>query len=267
MSKSRAVLLLILFVCAAGFANLEAAEAPWVIVTADGQQIGVLDIPRNTSKVTKFRTYDGRLSSLPSARIDWKATDAANAALAAPAIAPPTPTPVGAKPRLSSLAGTLDVDGGRGNTDGDTMKLRSGKTINMSEQGPFFGEKSVMSHLRIGALVFSAAGCPVERAVFAGIVTNRSNKKLRDLRGLVLLAETGTKRTVERMESFDPPNLAPGDEAQIFLYVSCDAAFQKNATAYQNYTAFLRDVSGKVEELEKPGKENPFAPTPATGRK
>ena len=260
---NRAVLtVLILSICAGTFANLEAADAPFVIVTADGQQVGVLDIPRNTGKVTKFRVHpDGRLSSFPSARIDWKATDAANTALAAPTTVPPSPTPVGAGPRLSALAGTLDIDGGRGNTAGDTMKLKSGKAANMNTQAPFFGDKSVMDYLGFGALVFSAAGCPTERAVFAGSVTNRSTKKLRDLRGLVLLAERGTNRTVERMESFDPPNLAPGEEAQIFLYVSCDSA------GSSSFIALLRDVSGTAEELEKPGRENPFAPTPTPGRK
>lgn len=272
---TRAVLaVLALFLCAGTFATLEATDAPYVIVTSDGQRLGVMDPPRNTDKVTKFRMHpDGRLSSFPSARIDWKATEAANAVLAAPVAATPPPTPVGAGPRLSALAGTLDVDAGRGNTAGDTMKLKSGKAANMNNQGPFFGEKSVMEHLGIGALVFSAAGCPVERAVFAGSVTNRSKKKLRDLRGLVLLAEGSTGRTVERLESFDPPHIAPGEEAQIFLYVSCDSATLMGAKAYQTYSAFLRDVSGTAEDLEKPGKESPFsstptpAPTPARGRK
>lgn len=266
---NRAVLVVfILSVCVGTFANLEAASAPYVIVTADGQRLEVLDIPRNTEKTTKFRMYpDGRLSSFPSARIDWKATDAANSAPAAPTIATPPPTPVGAGPRLSALAGTLDIDGGRGNTAGNTMKLKSGKAANMNDQGPFFGDRSVMDSLGIGALVFSAAGCPVERAVFAGSVTNKSKKKLRDLRGLVLLAERSTGRTVERMESFDPPNIAPGEEAQIFLFVSCDSTGLRGGTAYQDYVAVLRDVSGTAEELEKPSKENPFAPTPPSGRK
>lgn len=266
---TRAVLaVLTLSICAGTSATLDAAAAPFVIVTTDGQRLGVMDAPRNTDKMTKFRMHpDGRLSSFPSARIDWKATDAANAAPATPVAATPPPTPVGAGPRLSALAGTLDVDGGRGNTAGDTMKLKSGKAADMNNQGPFFGEKSVMDHLGIGALVFSAAGCPVERAVFAGSVTNKSKRKLRNLRGLVLLAETGTKRTVERMESFDPPNLAPGEEAQIFLYVSCDSAGIKGAPAYNNYVAVLRDVSGTAEDLEKPSKENPFAPTPRPGGK
>ncbi len=266
---NRAVLaVLTLSVCAGTFANVEAANAPYVIVTTDGQRLDVLDIPRNTDKTTRFRMYpDGRLSSYPSSRIDWKATDAANAAPSAPAASTPPPTPVGAGPGLSALAGTLDVDGGRGNTAGDTMKLKSGKEADMNDRGPFFGEKSVMDYLGIGALVFSTAGCPVERAVFAGSVTNKSKKKLRDLRGLVLLVERGTNRTVERMESFDPPNLAPGEEAQIFLYVSCDSAVQMSAKAYQSYAAVLRDVSGIAEELQKPGKESPFAPTPVPGRK
>lgn len=265
----RAVLaVLILCACIGTVARLEAASPPFVIVTSDGQRIGVLDVPRNTDKMTKFRIYpDGSLSSFPSARIDWKATDAANAAPASPAKAPPPPTPVGAGPRLSALASTLDIDGARGNTSGDTMKLKSGKAVDMNDQGPFFGEKSVMDYLGIGALAFSAAGCPVERAVFAGSVTNRSKKKLRDLRALVLLAERGSNRTVERMESLDPPNLAPGEEAQLFLYVSCDSAGSGSSAAYQSYVALLRDVSGTVEELEKPGKESPFAPTPAPGRK
>lgn len=266
--KRAALAVLFLCACIGTVAGLEAASPPYVIVTADGQRIGVLDVPRNTDKMTKFRIYpDGSLSSFPSARIDWKATDAANAAPAAPETVRPSPTPVGAGPRLSALAGTLDVDAARGNTGGDTMKLKSGKAANMNDQGPFFGEKSVMDYLGFGALAFSAAGCPVERAVFAGSVTNRSKKKLRDLRGLVLLGDRSTGRTVERMESFDPPNIAPGEEAQLFLYVSCDSANSRNGAAYQDYVAILRDVSGTVEELEKPGKESPFAPTPAPRRK
>lgn len=247
---------------------LGAAPAPYVIVTTDGQRLSVMEAPRNTDKVTKFRMHpDGRLSSFPTARIDWKATDAANAALATPVAPTPPPTPVGARSRLRALAGTLDVDGGRGNTAGDTMSLKSGKAADMNTQGPYFGEKSVMDRLGIGALVFSAAGCPAERAVFAGSVTNKSKQKLRDLRGLVLLGETGTRRTIERVVSFDPPNLAPGDEAQIFLYVSCDSVGIKGSTDYDTYVAVLRDVSGTAEELEKPGKENPFAPTPRPGGK
>lgn len=261
--RNRAVLIVLTLVfCTGTFAMPGAASPPYVIVTSDGQRVGVLDLPRNTDKVTKFRMHpDGRLSSFPSARIDWKATDAANSAPAAPATVQPTATPAGAAPRLSALAGTLDVNGERGNTAGDTMKLKSGKAADMYDTGPFFGEKSVLEYLGIGSLVFSAAGCPAERAVFAGSVTNKSKKKLRDLKGLVLLAERGTNRTIERMESFDPSNLAPGEEAQIFLYVSCDSA------ASRNFVALLRDVSGTAEDLEKPGRENPFAPTATPGRK
>lgn len=258
------VAVLMLSICVGTFATLEAAEARFVILTTDGQRLDVLDLPRNTDKMTKFRTYqDGRLSSLPSARIDWKATDAANAELANPVPPTATPTPPGRRPRLSGIAGTLDVDGSRGNTAGDTMKLKSGKAVNMNDQGPFFGEKSVLDYLGIGAFAFSAAGCPYERAVVAGSIVNRSKKKLRDLRGLVVLLERGTNRTFERMESFDPPNLAPGEEAEIFLYISCDSARSSS------FVGILRDISGTAEELEKPGKENPFAPTPTPtpGRK
>lgn len=252
----------VLLPCALAWSGLHAANPAYTIVTLDGQRLSVVELPKNTGKMTTFRTYpEGRLASLPSARIDWKATDAANVAPAPPGTPRPTPTPPGQGPRLSALAKDLGVDGARANTAGDVMKLKSGKAANMDETRPFFGEKSVLDHLAIGTLVFSASGCPLQRAVFAGSVTNKSRKKLRDLRGLVLLGERFTNRSTERIESFDPPNLAPGEEAQIFVYVSCDSA------KTNSFVAILRDVSGTAQDVEKPGRENPFAPTPGPVRK
>jgi len=240
---------------------LEAA-APFTIVTKDGQRVEVLDPPRNTGKSTTFRMYpEGRLASFPSARIDWKATEAANAAPAAPS-ATPVPTPPGAGPRLSALAREMTIDEGRANSSGDTMKLKSGKAADMYETGPYFGEKSVAKHLTAGSLAFSAAGCPSQRAVFAGTVTNTSRKKLRHLKALVALADVSSGTKTERIESLDPPNLAPGEDASILLYVSCDYA-----NASSRFAAVLRDISGTAEDLEKAGRENPFAKPAGETRK
>ena len=259
-SPARALLGVVLLAVLAGpFRAPEASAAPYTIVTTDGQRVSVLDLPRNTGKVTKFRLHpDGRLSSFPSVRIDWKATEAANAP-PAEAAATPVPSSVRSAPRVSALAGKLSVDESRANAGGDTMKLKSGKAADMNANGPYFGEKSVAQYLSIGELYFSSEGCPLQRAVFTGTVANSSKKKLRDLRALVLLFDQSTNRTIERMESVHPSNLGPGDEARIFLYLSCD-----DAHIGSTYLALLRDVSGTAEDLARPGRENPFAqPTPA----
>lgn len=234
-----------------------AARGAYVIVTTDGQRLEVIDPPSSEGKTTRFRLAPaGTLSSLPTARIDWKATEAANAQPAAPA-ATPTAPPDRVR-RLQSIAGKLSIDESRANASGDTMKV-AGNPTDMAADRWYFGEKSVAQYLEAGELYLFSGGCPLQRAYFAGTIRNASPKKISGLRALVVLRHRYTGQTVERIESTDPPNLMPGEEAKVLVVMSCDSA----AVSMGQWAGYLRDVSGNAEELARPGKENPFArPTP-----
>ena len=89
---------------------------PYVIVTTAGERIGTMDRPKRDGKSVTFRMcVNATLSMLPSADVDWGATEKVNAS--GPAPAPGSglaPTPV--RQSLSGFAGRAklrDPDGSK----------------------------------------------------------------------------------------------------------------------------------------------------------
>jgi hypothetical protein len=238
---------------------------PYVLVTTSGERIGTLDLPKRDGKPVKFRLCaNGTLTMFPSADVDWGATEKANASGPAPTLVPtpvlaPTPTPQ----VLSGIANKMLVRDAEGlvkqNENSGKLKTASGKEI-LFEGRNFFGKDSVASYLELGDFLANTSSCPTSRAVAYGVVKNISRMKLRELKAYVVIGSLRTGQNNGQIQTMDPSNLMPGEEAKIFLYLTCD--FTTKSGYYprgdNSIVVFLPDVSGKAEELEKPGATSPF---------
>lgn len=239
-----------------------AAAAPrYILVTRSGQRIEATAKPKTSGKNVTFFLTDGNvLTSLAAAEIDWDATEKLNAAPQAPAAPTPAPT---AKPRLADLTAGLHVDSdkaeARQKAEGTMTKKGDDKVVSVTD-GPFFGADSVAKYLEATRLASNLNGCPGQRALVYGSVRNISKLKLRNLKARVLIGDPYTGKKNEQIQTMDPENILPGEEAEIHLYISCGWVSHPEASGV--YVFFLSDVSGKAEELAKPDGTNPFLPTP-----
>jgi hypothetical protein len=78
--------------------------------------------------------------------------------------------------------------------------------------------------------------------------------KLRDLRAYVVVGSRRTGQHNGQIQTMDPSNLMPGEAAKIFLYLSCDFAGRGGSySGSSDLVVLLPDVSGRTENLEKPG--------------
>jgi hypothetical protein len=224
--------------------------------------VGSLDRPNRDGKPVKFRLCaNGTLTLLPAQDIDWAATEKANSKpTPTPAtLLAPTPTPQ----VLSGIAKTMLVRDAEGivkqNEGSGKLRTASGKEIAVEGRN-FFGNGSVASFLELGAFLADTSTCPVSRAVAYGVVKNISRKKLRDLRAYVVIGSLRTGQNNGQIQTMDPSNLMPGEEAKIFLYLSCDFA-TRGGYSYRgdnSIIVILPDISGKAEDLEKPSDAAPF---------
>lgn len=245
---------------------------PYVLVTAAGERIGTLDLPKRDGKPVKFRMCLNRtLALLPSADVDWGATEKANATGPAPTAVPksplaPTPTPQ----VLSGIANKIQVRDAEGlvkqNEGSGKLITASGKEIEVEGRN-FFGKESVAQYLALGTFLADTSTCPASRAVAYGVVRNISQMKLRDLRAYVVIGSQRTGQNNGQIQTMDPSNLMPGETAKIFLYLSCDFAGRGGYTSSRNdLVVLLPDVSGRTESLEKPGTTPLFDAAESPGR-
>lgn len=251
--------------------NLKSQErvCPHVFVTTSGEWITSLDPPNHDGKPVRFRACPaGTLTMIPASQIDWPATEEAERPGASPT---PTPAPAPTKASLSTLAkgrNLLEADEAvqRNQTLSGKMKVGD-KEYTLG--GSFFGKESVARHLRLGTFVADTSGCPVTRARAYGTVKNVSTVKLRRLRALVVVGSLGSGDYNGQVQSMDPSDLVPGEEAEIHLWLSCDwtTRTSNQLRAYrstQEIVVVLPDIAGVVEEMTRPDGSNPFeTPTPA----
>lgn len=247
--------------------DLRAKACPYVLVTTSGERILSLDRPNHDGKPVRFRVCPaGTLTLVPASQVDWAATDAASR--------PATPTPAPAlaaeptRASLSSLArerALLDPESAvKRNQLSGKMKVGDRE---MTFDGSFFGKESVARYLRLGTFVADTSGCPVTRARAYGVVKNVSDVKLRKLRALVVVGSLASGDYNGQVQSMDPSDLFPGEEAQILLWLSCDWAYRakSEARAYrstQEIVVVLPDVAGVPEDVTRPDGTNPFEATP-----
>lgn len=244
---------------------------PFVLVTVSGERVGTLDRPNHDGKPVKFRLCSNRQLTMFSATdVDWASTEAANArdpSSAAASAASPAPT----KPSLSGFAKQTklrDADEAvkQNQTLSGKMKM-GGREISLDESAPFFGKESVAAYVRLGTFVADTSGCPLSRARAYGTVKNVSRFKLRNLRALVVIGSLRSGSANGQVQTMDPSDLVPGEESEIFLWLSCDWA-GKSTPYYQARNdaviVALPDVAGRIEEVAKPDGTSPFeAPTPS----
>ena len=180
---------------------------------------------------------------------------------------PPTPT----KPSLSGFAKQTklrDADEAvkQNQTLSGKMKM-GGREVSLDESAPFFGKESVAAYVRLGTFVADTSGCPLSRARAYGTVKNISRFKLRNLRALVVIGSLRSGSANGQVQTMDPSDLVPGEESEIFLWLSCDWA-GRSTGSYQvrndTVVVALPDVAGRTEEVAKPDGTNPFeAPSPS----
>lgn len=244
---------------------------PYILVTTAGERIGTLDLPKRDGKPVKFRMcVNGTLTMFPSADVDWGATEKANAT-------GPAPTPAsGLAPQktrqsLSGLAKqtTLrDADAAvkQNQTLSGKMKI-GGREVSLDDSAPFFGKESVAQYLKLSTFLADTTGCPGARARVYGSVKNVSRVKLRGLKALVVIGSLRSGDHNGQVQSMDPSDLVPGEESEIFLWLSCDWAL-KASPMYrmrnENVVVVLADVAGRTEEVTRPDGTSPFeTPAPA----
>lgn len=240
-------------------------DCPFAVVTLAGERVGALDKPNHDGKPVRFRLCGSKtLTLLPAADVDWAATDRANAADA------PTPTPVPVptvpiRPSLRNLAKetTLrDADEAVQRNQALSGKMKvGGREVSLDRSAPFFGSDSVAQYLRLSAFHADVSGCPAQRARAYGSVKNISKLKLRGLKALVVIGSLRSGDANGQVQTMDPSDLVPGEEAEIMLWLSCDWA-GKAAARYQyegeTVLVVLGDIAGRTEEVARPDGTNPF---------
>lgn len=240
---------------------------PFFVVTTSGERVGALDRPNHDGKPVKFRLCsNGTLTMFAAQDVDWAATDRANAAGNAPA---PTPglAPAPTRASLSGIAkqtSLRDADAAvKQNQLSGKMKL-AGREVSLDDSVPFFGKESVAQHLKLSTFYADASGCPSQRARAYGSVKNISRMKLRSLKALVLIGSIRSGDYNGQVQTMDPSDLVPGEESEIFLWLSCDWAGQASTFRTKNdaVLVMIADVAGRTEEVSKPDGSNPFE-TPA----
>jgi hypothetical protein len=239
-------------------------------VTIAGERIGTLDLPKRDGKPVKFRMCANRtLTTFPSADVDWGATEKVNAS-------GPAPTPAGLAPipTRQSLSGfakqtTLrDADAAVKQNQAFSGKMKiGGREVSLDNSAPYFGKESVAQFLKLSAFLTDMTGCPGSRALAHGSAKNVSGIKLHGLKALVVIGSMRSGNYNGQVYSMDPSDLAPGEESEILLWLSCDWA-QKAMSAYlvdnENAVVLLADVAGRTEEVAHPGGASPSgSPTPA----
>lgn len=245
-----------------------AKACPFFVVTTAGERVGALDRPNHDGKPVKFRLCaNGTLTMFPARDVNWAATEEANAS--GPAPAPPSGlAPAPTKASLSGFAkqtSLRDADAAvkRNQTLSGKMKI-GGREVSLDDSEPFFGKESVAQYLQLSAFHADAAGCPAQRARAYGSVKNVSRLKLRGLRALVLIGSLKSGDYNGQVQSMDPSDLVPGEESEIFLWLSCDWAGKSSAFRTRNdaVLVLIADVAGRTEEVARPDGSNPFE-TPA----
>lgn len=244
---------------------------PYVLVTTAGERIGTLDLPKHDGRPVKFRMcVNGTLTMFPSADVNWGATEKANASGPAPTPASSlAATPVRAT--LSGFAGRAKL------RDSDEVvkqnqthfgKIKLGDhEVSLDDSAPYFGKESVGQYVKLSTFLADTTGCPTTRARVYGTVKNVSRMKLRGLKALVMIGSLRSGDYNGQIQSMDPSDLVPGEEAEIFLWLSCDWAKRTTATYLmrnENVVVLLADVAGRTEEVARPDGANPFeTPAPA----
>ncbi len=268
---SSLLLLLILLGLAGAVARRAPADSTSVLVLTDGSRLRVEGTPAPTqARLLHVRLApSGTLTSVPSARVDWKATAEANRQTGTPT--PAAAAPPAARPGqgVSGLARGLTVDGDKAvdaSSSEGKLKTASGKTLEVRPKDSYFGASSVAKLVTIEQFVADFSGCPDARAELAASVKNTSDKKLSQLRAYILLGGLTSRVKREQVHSLVPSELAPGDKAGLTIQVSCD--FARSA---ERMIALIGDVGGVAEERAHPplsaGREPGRAgatPAPAT---
>lgn len=253
--------------------DLRPAEkaCPYFVVTTAGERVGALDRPNHDGRPVRFRLCSNETLTVLAARdVDWTSTDAANA----PSSAPTPATALAQTPTRPSLSGFAkrtalrDADAAVKQNQTLSGKLKIGsREIALDESVPFFGKESVTQYLSLSTFTADTAGCPTRRARAYGTVKNISRMKLRGLKALVVIGSLRSGEHNGQVQTMDPSDLVPGEESEIFIWLSCDWAGQASTFRTRNdaVVVLIADVGGRTEVVARPDGSNPFE-TPAPAR-
>ena len=142
------------------------------------------------------------------------------------------------------LTSTVPSEGGPGAIAADG-KARAGE--NRGEESPalsappFFGKRSVLALLRASEVRSDLSGCPKRPVKVSCFVQNVSKTLIYGLKARLLVEDPYLGKTVEKIQPLNPPDLLPGDQAEVTLFQTCDWG-----RAGGKFTFALNDVSGTV---------------------
>jgi hypothetical protein len=146
--------------------------------------------------------------------------------------------------RTTVLTATPPSEGGPGAIAGDG-KARAGEDKTGVSPAvsapPFFGKRSVLALVRATEVRSDLSGCPKRPVKVSCFVQNVSKTLIYGLKARLLVEDPYLGKTTEKIQPLNPPDILPGDQAEVSLSQPCDWG-----QAGGKYVFVLNDVSGTV---------------------
>lgn len=263
-----ALLAAALLVLAAPFlAPLAAQEHPYVLVLTSGETVKAIQKPSIQGKLALVLVWpDGERSTVPVSKIDWPATEKANAG--------PRPTPtlsswdrenLKGDASLKGVAKTSKVDDDKATAkSGDYGKIKSkdGTEVVVQSDATGLAADSVLKYVQLTNVV-------VDRWCDATLTfRNLSTFKVKKIKVYLLIPERRYDGDTDLVQSSTHtlPELMPGQEARLKISVSCYGS--------QDDRVSVKDITGTTAQAYAAGEVQPWpegvptpGPTKATPKK
>ncbi len=276
-TRSKQILTLAALLLLLGALPAPAADNPYIVVTTTGERLKVVEKPAVQGKLATLLLFpDGARATLAVAKIDWAATERANAG--------PTPTPAltswekemvkgntGVK-TLNKVAEGKKVDDEKAaarSGDYGKIKTSSGDSYAVATDGAGLAGNSVLKYAQLVSLTVDASACPFGSGAAVATFRNISALGLKSLKAIFLVARGpgGTSnRNATSVVSVSVPDLSPGAERTIRIYVDCSALQAAGMDA-----VLFEDLTGSAEQAYPyaSGDVKPWpagVPTPAPSK-
>lgn len=218
---------------------LHAQTNPYLVVLTTGETLKALEKPSVQGKLALVLVWpDGDRSTVPASKIDWAATQKANAA--------PKPTPtltswdlanLHGRPSLKRVAAKTSVDGNEAAARSGAfgkIQTKDGEAIVVQHDGLQRASNSVLDHVQVTRMSIDQA------CTMTITLQNVSGFKLVHLIAYVQVPYPDWEEHTADVQTLTlhMPALLPGDEADVSAPVSCFGSPEARIR--------LRDVTGTI---------------------
>lgn len=249
---ARPALLLLAALALASSGPLSAADHPYLVVTTTGETVKALQKPSVQGKLATILLFpDGNRTTLAASKIDWPATERANAG------PPPTPTisswdleNMAGDASLKGVAGRTKVDDAKATgkaTDYGKIKTQTGESYAVASDGAGLAANSVMKHVEMTDVTI---GRYCTATVTLRNVSSFRLKKLEAVFVVPVRLSSKPDDEVDETVAEGLPDLGPGQSIKVRLSVNCYGALSSRIT--------LRDVTGSTEQAFPAGEVQPY---------